>query len=164
MDRIQEAAEYFRQNPVWKKVFEGFRKKYASYDSFSGTVVLRGLKQTEIEELEGFFGRSFHGQKSVSIAAEKFQTALDKTRFASVKAQEVIEVYLGEKLVGKKSQKIAVEDARRGILERILEEMVHCEDGELDGKVRKNDIVCKKVAKGYKDEQNVEERKDDAIY
>ena len=52
------AAEYFRQNPVWKKVFEGFQKKYASYDSFSGTVVLRGLKQTEIEELEGFFGRS----------------------------------------------------------------------------------------------------------
>ncbi len=164
MDRIQEAAEYFRQNPVWRKVFEGFRKKYASYDSFSGTVVLRGLKQTEIEELEGFFGRSFHGQKSVSISAEKFQRALDHTRFAPVKAQEVIGLYFGEKLVGKKSQRMAVEEARRRILEKILEEMAHLEDSELDGKVRENDIVCKKVAKGYKDEQNVEERKDGAIY
>lgn len=122
MDKIQEAVEYFRQNPVWKKIFEGFQKKYASYDSFSGTVVLRGLKQTEIEELEGFFGRSFHGQKSVSISAEKFQKALNHTRFAPMKAQEVIEVYLGKKLVGKKSQKMAVEDARREILEKILEE------------------------------------------
>ena len=97
-----------------EKIFEGFQKKYASYDSFSGTVVLRGLKQTEIEELEGFFGRSFHGQKSISISAEKFQKALNRTRFASVKAQEVVEAYFGEKLVGKKSQRIAVEDARRG--------------------------------------------------
>ena len=154
MDKLQEAAEYFRQNQVWKKVFEGFQKKYASYDSFSGTVVLRGLKQTEIEELEGFFGRSFHGQKSVSISAEKFQKALDHTRFAPVKAQEVMEVYLGEKLVGKKSQRMAVEEARRGILGKILEEkcevccgelrekVANPEDSELDEKDKEYDIVC----------------------
>ena len=176
MDKLQEAAEYFRQNPVWKKVFEGFQKKYASYDSFSGTVVLRGLKQTEIEELEGFFGRSFHGQKSISISAEKFQKALDHTRFAPMKAQEVIEVYLGKKLVGKKSQRIAVEDARRGILEKILEEKcgvccgefreetAYYEDGELDKKDKENDTVRETVAKEYKDEQYVGERKGDAIY
>ena len=153
MDRIQEAAKYFRQNPVWRKVFEGFQKKYASYDSFSGTVVLRGLKQTEIEELEGFFGRSFHGQKSVSISAEKFQKALGHTRFAPVKAQEVIEAYFGERLVGKKSQRMEVEEARRGILGKILEEKcgvccgepgeerAHYEDGKLDAEEQKGDVL-----------------------
>lgn len=159
-----------------EKIFEGFQKKYASYDSFSGTVVLRGLKQTEIEELEGFFGRSFHGQKSISISAEKFQKALDHTRFASVKAQEVVEAYFGEKLVGKKSQRIAVEDARREILEKILEEKcgvccgkfreesVYYEDGELDEKDKENDTVRETVAKEYKDERYVGERKGDATY
>ena len=176
MDKLQEAAEYFRQNPVWKKIFEGFQKKYASYDSFSGTVVLRGLKKTEIEELEGFFGRSFHGQKSISISAEKFQKALNRTRFAPVKAQEVVEAYFGEKLVGKKSQRIAVEDARREILEKILEEKcgvccgklreeaAYYEDGELDEKDKENDTVRETVAKEYKDEQYVGERKGDATY
>lgn len=172
MDKLQEAAEYFRQNPVWKKVFEGFQKKYASYDSFSGTVVLRGLKQTEIEELEGFFGRSFHGQKSISILVEKFQKALNCTRFASVKAQEVMEVYFGKKLIGKKSQRIAVEDARREILEekcgvccgKLREEMAYYEDGELDEKDKENDTVRETVAKEYKDERYVGERKGDATY
>lgn len=53
-----------------EKVLKGFRDKYSSYGRFGGKVVLKNLKVQDIEELEGFFGKSFHGQKSVTVSAE----------------------------------------------------------------------------------------------
>ena len=72
----KECLTYFHQSPVWKKVLKGFRDKYSSYGRFGGKVVLKNLKVQDIEELEGFFGKSFHGQKSVTVSAEKFRQAL----------------------------------------------------------------------------------------
>ena len=39
--------------------------------SFAGKIVIKKLSAEEIEELEGFFGQNFHGQRSVTISAEK---------------------------------------------------------------------------------------------
>ena len=72
----KECLTYFHQSPVWEKVLKGFRDKYSSYGRFGGKVVLKNLKSQDIEELEGFFGKSFHGQKSVTVSAEKFRQAL----------------------------------------------------------------------------------------
>ena len=69
----KECLAYFGQSPVWEKVLRGFREKYSSYGRFGGKVVLKNLKSQDIEELEGFFGKSFHGQKSVTVSAEKFR-------------------------------------------------------------------------------------------
>ena len=49
---IKQCIEYFKQNPVWKRVFEGFREKYSSYGRFAGKVVLNNLSPQEIDELE----------------------------------------------------------------------------------------------------------------
>lgn len=59
LDNEKQCLEYFRGNPVWQKVFEGFWKKYYSYGRFSGTVKLSHLTMPEIEELEGFFSKKF---------------------------------------------------------------------------------------------------------
>ena len=80
----KECLEYFHQSPVWKKVLKGFRKKYSSYGRFGGKVVLKNLKSQDIEELEGFFGKSFHGQKSVTVSAEKFRQALEASRYKTI--------------------------------------------------------------------------------
>lgn len=78
----KECAGYFREFPVFDKLLKGFREKYASYGTFSGSVVLRGLKEEDREALEGFFQKSFHGQKSVTISAERFKKALADSRFS----------------------------------------------------------------------------------
>ena len=72
-EQLKKCVEYFRQNSVWEKVLNGFFEKYASYGRFSGSVRVQSLSPEELEELEGFFGKSFHRQKSVTISAEKFQ-------------------------------------------------------------------------------------------
>ncbi len=102
---------YLREFPVFDRLLRGFREKYHSYGSFSGSVVLRGLKMDEIETLEGFFQKSFHGRKSVSVSASGFQDALEKSRFAGLEPKRLLELYFGEKMEGKRE--LAEEKERR---------------------------------------------------
>ena len=88
---------YFQSNKVWKRLFQGFWEKYRSYGFFSGTVVLRNLSMEEIEGLEGFFGKSFHGKKSVSVSADRFAKALSASRFAQIAPEQLLELYFQKK-------------------------------------------------------------------
>lgn len=105
MDKQQECLVYFHQSQVWKKVLKGFCEKYSSYGRFGGKVVLKNLKIQDIEELEGFFGRSFHGQKSVTVSAEKFRQALKASRYKDVTPEWLLENFFEEPLLGKQEQK-----------------------------------------------------------
>lgn len=100
-----ECVRYFREHPVFENLFRGFWDKYRSYGSFTGTVTLRSLTQEELEDLEGFFRKNYHGKKTVSVSANQFEKALGESRFGEVEPKEVLELYFGEKLAGKKEQK-----------------------------------------------------------
>lgn len=113
-----ECIRYFRQSPVWDRVFGGFREKYVSYGKFTGNVVLRSVSQEELETLEGFFGKSFHGQKSITISAEKFGKALGDSRFGAVEPVQLLELFFGERMVGRREEIEAGERRRREILEQ----------------------------------------------
>ena len=56
-----------------------------------GKVVLKNLKVQDIEELEGFFGKSFHGQKSVTVSAEKFRQALKASCYKDIPPECLLE-------------------------------------------------------------------------
>ena len=103
--KLTECPEYFNSSPVWKKIFRGFKEKYVSYGTFSGKVKLTSLTDEEIEILEGFFGKNFHGQKSVTISAEKFTKALEESKFAGISSKELLSLYFQEKMEGKKEIK-----------------------------------------------------------
>ena len=122
MDRQQECPEYFHQSPVWEKVLKGFREKYSSYGRFGGKVVLKNLKSQDIEELEGFFGKSFHGQKSVTVSAEKFRQALEASRYKDITPEWLLENFFGEPLLGKQEQKLLREQEKEKIWQKFLED------------------------------------------
>ena len=67
---------YFQSSKMWERLLEGFQKKYRSFGSFAGTVTLDKLTSEERETLEGFFGANFHGKKSISVSAKRFEKAL----------------------------------------------------------------------------------------
>ena len=98
----KECLEYFHQSPIWAKVLKGFWEKYSSYGRFGGKVILKNLKTQDIEEMEGFFGKSFHGQKSVSVSAEKFRQALEASRYKDITPECLMESFFGEPLLGKR--------------------------------------------------------------
>ncbi len=91
-------------------MLSGFKEKYRSYGCFTGTVKLRNISSDEIEALEGFFAKNFHGQESISVSAEKFRKALGSGRFSSVTPERLLEMYFNEKIVGKKAEQ---EEAER---------------------------------------------------
>lgn len=111
----RECLGYFCQSPVWIKVLKGFREKYRSYGRFGGKVVLKNLKAEDIEELEGFFGKSFHGQKSVTVSAEKFQQALAASKYREITPECLLEIFFGEPLLGKQEQKLIREQEKEHI-------------------------------------------------
>lgn len=99
--KLEECIGYFRQSDIWLRIFKGFKSKYASYGRFSGTVVIKNLKTEDIEELEGFFGKNFHGKKSVAISADRFEKALISSRYGDISPETVLNAYFGEVLLGK---------------------------------------------------------------
>ena len=101
----KECLAYFRQSQVWEKLLKAFRGKYSSYGRFAGKVVLKNLKAQDIEELEGFFGKSFHSQKSVTVSAEKFRQALEASKFNEITPEWLLENFFREPLLGKQEQK-----------------------------------------------------------
>ena len=123
LERIKkECLEYFNQSPVWKKVLKGFRDKYSSYGRFGGKIVLKNLKVQDIEELEGFFGKSFHGQKSVTVSAEKFRQALEASRYKDITPECLLENFFGEPLLGKQEQKLLREQEKEKIWQKFLKD------------------------------------------
>lgn len=118
----KECLTYFHQSPVWKKILKGFRDKYSSYGRFGGKVVLKNLKSQDIEELEGFFGKSFHGQKSVTVSAEKFRQALRASRYKDIPPECLLENFFGEPLLGKQEQKLLRIREKEKIWQKFLED------------------------------------------
>lgn len=117
MDKENQCLEYFHGNPVWEKVFRGFWHKYYSYGRFSGTVKLNHLTMPEIEELEGFFGKNYHGQKSVSVSSDRFCKALAESCYSFITPERLLELYFGIKPVGKSEE----EEKRQKQVGEVLE-------------------------------------------
>ena len=118
----QQALSYFRSSPVWARLFGGFRNKYQSFGSFTGTVKLNGLSGEEIEILEGFFGKNYHGQKSVSISAKAFSRALAATRYGEIAPERILSLYFGEEMQGKKEMQASYQSRKQEILETVCKD------------------------------------------
>ena len=114
-NKMKDCLAYFHLSPVWEKVLKGFREKYISYGRFGGKVILKNLKPTDIEELEGFFGKSFHSQKSVTVSAEKFRQALETSRYKEITPECLLENFFEEPLLGRQEQKSLREQEKERI-------------------------------------------------
>ena len=82
--RKKECLDYVRERPVLRRLLRGFRAKYSSYGRFAGTVVLKNLTEEDRDDLEGFLRRNYHGKRSASVSAERFEQALAESRFAEI--------------------------------------------------------------------------------
>ncbi len=127
----QQCLAYFRSHPVWERLFKGFYEKYRSFGSFSGTVVLRKLTKSDVEELEGFFGVSFHGKKSASISATRFIQALGRSRFGEISAEELLSLFFGCELTDKRSQQLQAQQKRANLEGELRERYADTYAGQL---------------------------------
>lgn len=100
--RLEDCVSYMKNRKVYEKLMKGFLGKYQSLGRVGGSVRLTSLSEEDLRCLEGFFGSSFYGQKSVTVSARRLQEALDGSRFAGVHADELLEAYFGKTPVANK--------------------------------------------------------------
>ncbi len=112
----RECRAYFQSDPVWHKILSGFWEKYASFGRFTGSVRVANPSAHEIDVLEGFFGQNFHGQKSITISAERFSKALCASRYAGVSPEQLLQLYFGAAPISKKEQKENEEKKKQKII------------------------------------------------
>lgn len=101
----EECMEYFRHKPVFDRLMKGFREKYESYGYFTGTVQLKLETEADRDDLEGFLQRNYHGRKSASVSASRFEKALKDSRFSYMEPMTLLEMYYNEPLQSKKEQR-----------------------------------------------------------
>jgi len=118
--KLEECIQYFRQRPVYRKLFLKVRDKYRSLGHFGGTVQLSGLTPEECGQLGGFFQKNFAGKKTLSISAAAMTKALENSRFSGLKWETVLQGYFQEELVGKKEQRLQESILREQFFERII--------------------------------------------
>ena len=111
-----ECRAYFKSEPVWHKILSGFWEKYESFGHFTGSVRVANPSAHEIDVLEGFFGQNFHGQKSITISAERFSKALCASCYAGVSPEQLLQLYFGTMPISKKEQKENEEKKRQKII------------------------------------------------
>lgn len=117
---LEECIQYFRQRPVYHKLFVKVWDKYRSLGHFGGTVQLSGLTPEECRQLGGFFQKDFERKKTVSISAAAMEKALERSRFSGLKWETVLQNYFQEELVGKKEQRQQENALREQFFEKVI--------------------------------------------
>lgn len=118
---LAEAVSYFRSNRGFHRLFDRFKYKYRELGTIGGTVVLQNLLPVERNALTGFFRRDYMGRKSATIKLEKFQKALDGTRFDGLLLEDILFGYFGEEeLVSNKERRTRFQEEREDYFNRVL--------------------------------------------
>ncbi|HHU31878.1 MAG: TIGR02679 family protein [Zhaonellaceae bacterium] len=103
-NKLQNAVEFFQQEPGFKRLFHKFIQNYQSLGRLGGTAKLTNLTEVEQETLGGFMGKDFTKCSSVTIPVKDFQKAMGKTRFSGVDLLELLFLYKGEQILTKAEQ------------------------------------------------------------
>ena len=110
--KLAECLDYFRQRPVYEKLFQKFREKYASLGHMGGKVVLSGLTLEEKQQLGGFLQKDYTENKTVTVSAELLEKRLGESRFSGISGETLLRAYFGKKLTVKKEEKQKEEEKR----------------------------------------------------
>ena len=116
MSNKELCADYFRAQPAFSRCFSLMRKKWESYGKPAGKIVLQNCTESERTALKKVFGKEFK-DKNVSFSMIDFQDALQKTRYAPITLEELLEAYYGSSLCTNQEKKNERERSRQGFFE-----------------------------------------------
>ncbi|MBS4026938.1 MAG: hypothetical protein KGZ96_14905 [Clostridia bacterium] len=116
----RECVQYFKENPGFKRLFQGIREKYRSLGALGGTVQINNLTNEERDALSGLLRNDYYSKKSAAIKVENVVKALEGTKFAGVNFEKVLSGYFGEVLLTKKEERDIHEANREAFFNNLL--------------------------------------------
>lgn len=130
MPSIQDLIQVLQRETGFERLFSLFREKYRSYERVgqSVKVTLRSPTTDEQQALEGFFGESFKGAKTITISTTKFQKAINKTvfkdAFEGYDMNDVVMMYYNGQLTSKKQEKECFSHEKDQFFQSIIERSI----------------------------------------
>ena len=99
-----ECAAYLGSQRGYQRCMKELRKKWKSYGKVAGRITLKETTEEERRAIGGIVGKIFY-DKDICFSFAEFEQGMQRTRFAPVNMQEVLEAYFGEKLSTNQGQK-----------------------------------------------------------
>lgn len=118
---LAECVRYFKERPVYRKLFEKFRIKYGSLGHLGGKVVLTGLSGEEKMQLGGFLQKDYAENRTITVSAELLEKALRSSRFSELSWEMIFEKYYGKPLEVKKDLQKQQEEQRAAYFQGLLD-------------------------------------------
>lgn len=104
MSNSTECATYFKSRKVYERCLKELRKKWKSYGKVAGRITLKEATEEERRAIGGIIGKAFHN-KDICFSFAEFEQGLQRTCFAPVDMEEMLEAYFSEKLSTNQGQK-----------------------------------------------------------
>ncbi len=121
----EECLAYFRERPIYRKLFQKMRNKYESLGHMGGKVVLTGLSREDKLHLGGFLQKDFADNKTVTVSVEAFEKCLAGSRFSGISLEELLTMYFGSTMTAKKEERQKEIEKREEFFESLWKE---CKD------------------------------------
>lgn len=110
MNNDRECAAYFRSRKAYERCMKELLKKWKSYGKTAGRITLKQTTEEERRAIGGIVGRAFY-EETIHFSFSEFEKGLQKTRFAPVNMEKILEAYAGKSL--KTNRELQEEDQFR---------------------------------------------------
>lgn len=121
MTVMQEALSYLRTHPALSAAFDVFCQKYRSLGHFGGQVMLpEAMKEADRREIAAFLREDVRLPRRLTW--RQCERAWEKTRFAAIPLDAVLEARAGGKIRTRKEEREARERAQDAVLDGLVRE------------------------------------------
>ena len=110
MNNDRECAAYFRSRKAYERCMKELLKKWKSYGKTAGRITLKQTTEEERRAIGGVVGRAVF-EETIHFSFSEFEKGLQKTRFAPVNMEKMLEAYAGKSL--KTNRELQEEDQFR---------------------------------------------------
>ena len=144
MNNNQACADYFKKRPEYRRCFRELEKKWRSYGKVAGRITLMETSEEERHAIRGIVGRAFP-EETVSFSFAEFEAGLQRTRYAPIDMEKVLEAYCGKSMETNQEKQKAEKRKKEEFFERIERYLK-----ETEGEVAPGLFWLKKMLSGKK--------------
>ena len=125
MNNNEACAEYFKGNLAYQRCFREFEKKWKSYGRVTGSITLKNTSEEERKAIGGMIGKPFY-EDTIRFSFLEFEKGLQRTKFAPVNFQEVLEAYFGRKMITTQERRREKEQEKTDFFETVEGYLIEC--------------------------------------
>jgi uncharacterized protein (TIGR02679 family) len=119
-EKEQKLIFYLRQHAGFHRLLEEMRKKYYSFGTVKGTLVLKDATAEEKEAIGGLIQRNFYSGGDIRISTVQLQKAFEGTPYAKCTLDELVLTYFGSEAYSKRDEQQKQQQAEERFFSEII--------------------------------------------